>query len=105
MIHVDLRCAMKHHVHGFGDPAMLISGRKQLIDKAGDVLPGGHAGNRAGKDVVEHQRGNAEFGEGPAQSFFHHAIDAAAGEHGTAFHVNRAHRESEEHNAQDEPRG
>src|SRR5579859_5123407 len=105
MIQVDLRRAVKHLVHGFRNPAMLVSGSKQLIDKAGDILARGYAGNRAGEDVIKHQRGNAELGESPAESFFHHAIDAAAGEHGTAFHVNRAPREGEENDAKNDPRG
>jgi len=39
-----------------------------------------------------------------AQSFFHHAVDAGAGEHRTAFDIDRAHRKAEQHDAQDEPR-
>src|SRR6476646_3670038 len=62
MVYVNLRRAMEHAVHGPGYPAMLIRSCKQLIDKTGDVLSGSYAGNRAGEDVVEHQRGNAEFG-------------------------------------------
>ncbi len=77
------------------------SGGKQFIDQAGDVLSGGDAGNRAGEDVVKHQRGDAELGKGPAQSLFYHAIDAAAGKHGAAFHVDGAHGESKKHDAQE----
>ncbi len=75
----------------------------QLVHQAGDVLAGGHARDRPGENVVEHQRRDAELGEGAAQRLFHHAVNAAAGEHRTAFDVDRAHREAEQHDAENEP--
>ena len=67
--------------------------------------PGRHAGDRAGEDVIEHQRRDAELGEAAAQGLLDHAVNAAAGEHGAALHVDRAHREAEQHDAEDEPGG
>ena len=75
------------------------------FEQADDVLTGGHAGDRAGEDVVEHQGGDAELGEGAAEGLLDDAVDAAAGEHGTALDVDGAHREGEEHDAEDEPGG
>ena len=56
-----------------------------------------------GQNVIEHQRGDAEFGEGAAQGLLHHAVNAAAGKHRTALDVNRAHGEAEQHDAENEP--
>jgi hypothetical protein len=42
--------------------------------------------------------------ETPEMGLLNHAVNASAGEHGTAFHVDRAHREAEQHDGQDEPR-
>ena len=56
-----------------------------------------------GEDVIEHQRADAEFGEGAAERFFDDAINAATREHGTAFDVDGAYGEAEEHDAEDEP--
>src|SRR5579864_1258168 len=81
VVFVEVRRAMKHGVHGAGNPAMSIGGGKSFIHQAGDVLSRGNAGDGAGEDIVKHQRGNAEFGKGPAERFFHHAVDAAAREH------------------------
>ena len=94
---------MKHGMHGAGNPAMGIGGRSYFINKAGNVLPCGHAGDGPGKNVIKHQRRDAEFCQRSAQGFFHHAVDAAAREHGTALDVYRAHRERKEHYSQDEP--
>ena len=105
VVFIDMRRAVKHGVHGARNPAMGVGGGKEFVDQSGDVLSRGNAGDRAGEDVVEHQRGDAELGERPAQRLFHHAVDAAAGEHGAAFHVNRAHSEGKQHHAQDEPWG
>jgi hypothetical protein len=67
--------------------------------------PGGNAGDRTGQDVIEHQGGNAEFGEGAAESFFHDAIDAAPHEHGATLHIDGADSEGEQHDAQNKPWG
>src|SRR5216683_1427421 len=49
---------------------------KGLIQQSRDVLPRGNTRDGAGQDVVEHQGGNADLGQGPAQGFFHNAEDA-----------------------------
>src|SRR5215471_3914643 len=76
---------------------------KSLGGKADYVLARGHAGNRAGKDIVKHQGRNAYFGEGAAESLFNYAVDAATSEHGAAFNVNRADRIAEQHYGEYEP--
>ena len=58
-----------------------------------------------GEDVIEHQGGDAELGQRAAQRFFDDPVDAAADEHRTAFDVDGAHREREQHDPDDEPRG
>ena len=103
-VHRQLRRRMMPAQHGSRQPAMRGGYRHQLVQQAGNVLPGGNARDGPGQDVVEHQRGNAQLGEGAAQSLFHHAIHAAAGEHRAALHIHGAHRKGEEHDAQDEPR-
>ena len=75
-----------------------------FIEKADDVLPGGHAADRTGQNVVEHQGGNAEFGDRAAHGFFDDAINAATDEHAAAFDVDRADRVRKQHDAEDEPR-
>src|SRR5882757_10561047 len=84
---------------------MGVHGGQDFVDEAGDVLAGRDAGNGAGEDVLEHQGGDAEFGEGAAEGFFDYAVDAAADEHGTAFDVDGADSEGEEHDRDDEPGG
>ena len=76
---------------------------EKLVDNADEVLSGGNTADRAGKDVVKHQRGNGEFGECAAQRFLYDAIHAAAHEHAAAFHVNSSYRVGKQHDAQDEP--
>ena len=63
----------------------------ELVHQSGNVLPRGNAGDRPGQDVVEHQRRDADLGEGAAHRFLDDAIDAAADEHRAAFDVDRAH--------------
>ena len=104
VVHVELQEGMVRAGHpGHGEPAVAGTDDDQLIEKAGDVLAGGDAGDGPGEDVVEHQRGDAELGEGATKCFFHHAVDAAAREHGAALDIDRTHGEGEEHDAEDEP--
>ena len=77
---------------------------EQFADQAGEVLTGGHTADWAGKNVIEHQGGDAELRECAAQSAFHGAIDAAAHEHAAAFDVHRAHGIRKNHDGQNEPR-
>ena len=78
---------------------------QQLVGYPGKVLSRGHTADWPGEDVVEHQRGDRELGQGAAQRFLHHAVDAAAHEHAAAFHVDRADGIAEQHDREDEPRG
>ena len=77
---------------------------QQFADQAGEILARGDAADRAGQNVVEHQRGNAEFGERAAQSALDRAIHAPAHEHAAAFHVHGANGIRKQHDGQDEPR-
>src|SRR5882672_11736024 len=63
---------------------------QEIIDEPSKVLAGGDAADRAGQDVVEHERGDAEFCKRSAESHFHGAIHATAHEHAAAFYVHRA---------------
>ena len=67
--------------------------------------PADIAADRAGQDVVEHQRGDGELGQKPAHRLLDHAVDAAADEQRAAFDVDRADGVAEEHHGQDEPGG
>ncbi len=77
---------------------------RKLAHQSGEILARGDAADRAGEDVVEHQRRNAEFGERAAEGLFDRAINAPADEHAAALDVHRAHGVRENHDCQDEPR-
>ena len=88
-----------------GQPSVAGGDGEQLVEQAGNILSRGNTRDGAGEDVVKHECGDAKLGEGAAQRLLDDAIDAAAGEHGTALDINRAHREGEEHDAENEPGG
>src|SRR5208283_2194494 len=75
-----------------------------FVDEADDVLARGDATDGARQDVIEHQGGDAEFGQRAAHGFLDHAVDAAAHEHAAAFDVDGAHGIGKQHDAEDEPR-
>ena len=102
-VDVEVRRPVKHVVHGPRDPAVGLGRGEGVVDQSGDVLSRRNARNRAGQDVIKHQSGNADLGQGPAQRLFDHAVNAAADEHGAALHVNRPHGEGEQHHRHDEP--
>ena len=77
---------------------------QKLVDQSRQVLACRDAADRPRKDVVKHERGNAEFSECPAEGHFHGAIYAAAHKHAATFHVNRADCIGKHHDSQDEPR-
>src|SRR5713226_999030 len=76
----------------------------KLAEETAEVLPGGNTADWSGQNVVEHQRGNAEFREYPTKRLLYGAIDAAADKHAAAFNVDRAHGIRKQHDGQDEPR-
>ena len=78
---------------------------EELVEEAAEILAGGDAADRACKDVIEHQSGNAEFGEPAAEGLFYGAIDTAANEHTAAFDVHRADGVRKNHDGENEPRG
>ena len=104
-IDIELRRAVENVVDGARDPAMGVGGDHDFVHEADNVLAGGHTGNGASEDVVEHQRRDAELGERAAQGFLDHAVDAATHEHRAAFDVDGADRERKKHDADDEPGG
>ena len=86
-----------------GVPRMAEVGRG-LRHQADDVLPGRDAGDRAGQDVVEHQRGDRQLRQRPAHRLLDDAIDAAAREHRARLDVDGADGVREQHHAEHEPR-
>ena len=96
-IGAEVRCEVGGGVVVVGD------GGGDVVEHADDVLAGGDTGDGTGEDVVEHEGGDAEFGEGSAEGLLDDAIDAAAGEHGAAFDVDGADGEGEGDDAEDEP--
>jgi hypothetical protein len=89
--------------HDQRQPAVCGADGQHFVHEAGDVLAGRDARDGAGEDVIEHQGGDAQLGEGAAQRLLDDAIDATAGEHRTALDVNCPHGEGKEHDAEDEP--
>ncbi len=78
---------------------------EQLIDQADQILSCGDAADRAGQDVVEHERGDGNFRKRRAHRLFHDAIHAATREHRARLDVHGAHCVGEEHHREDEIRG
>ena len=76
---------------------------EELIEHTYEILPGRNAADRAGEDVIKHQRRNGKFGEGASQRFFHHAIHTAAHEHAAALDIHGSHRIRKQHDAENEP--
>src|SRR2546429_4923326 len=72
-------------MHGAGNPAMCVQGNEDIIDEAGDILPGRYAGDWPGQDVIEHEGGDAHFGQGSAQSFLHNPVHATPDKHRAAL--------------------
>ena len=75
----------------------------EIVQHPDDVLTGRDTRDRAGEDIVEHKRGDADLGECSAQGLFHDAIDAASREHRAALDVDCADRVREDIDAQDQP--
>jgi len=58
-----------------------------FVEKAAEILARRDAADGAGENVIEHEGGDAEFGEAAAEGLLDGAIDAAADEHAAAFDV------------------
>ena len=78
---------------------------REFIDQAGQILTRGDHADRAGQDKVEEQRRHGNAGEKRAHRVADHNVDAAPNKHGGTLHIERAHREAEQHDAQHEPGG
>ena len=76
---------------------------EQLVEHADEILACRNAADRAGEDVIKHQRRNGELREGSSQRFFHHAVHTAAHEHAAALDVHGSHRIRKQHDAENEP--
>ncbi len=76
---------------------------RRLVEQARQIEAGADATDRAGQDVIEHQRRDGELGKCSAHRLVHDTVNAAAHEHGRAFHVDAADGVAEQHDAQDEP--
>ena len=104
VIHVELEwIAVRIHQRR-REPVAGVRHVHQFVHQAGDVLARGYARDRPRQNVVEHQRRDAELRKRAAKRFLHHAVNAAAREHRAAFDVHCAHREAEQHDAENEPR-
>jgi len=57
---------MEDVVDSAGNPAMHVGSDKGFVDQTDDVLARRYPGYRPGKDVIEHQGGDAELGQGAA---------------------------------------
>src|SRR5215813_1166680 len=91
------RCAFREMT--FGKVEIL----EEFIEEAAEILASGDAADRAGKNVIEHQGGDGEFGKATTEGLLDGAIDAPADEHAAAFDVHRADRVREDHDGKDEP--
>src|SRR5256886_6663233 len=76
---------------------------KKLAQETAGILTGGNIANRAGQDIVKHQRGDAEFCEAAPEGLLDSAVNAAAYEHARAFHVDDADRVRDKHDGENEP--
>src|SRR5579864_8316698 len=74
-----------------------------LVKKSSQILSSGYAAYRAGENVVEHERGDGELGQGRAHGLLDHAVHAAPDEHAAALEIHLRDGVSEEHHSQDEP--
>ena len=102
-VDVEVRGAVKYVVNSARDPAVGVGGDHHFVQQSDNVLASRHTGDGAGQDVIEHQRGDAEFRECAPQSLFDNFIYAAAHKHRAALHVDGSHREREQHDADNEP--
>ena len=75
----------------------------EFVQQASQILSRADAADGAGKDVIEDQCGNRKARHERPHGIADHHINAAAHEHAAAFHIDRAHREAEQHHAQDKP--
>ena len=62
-----------------------------FVHETGKILAGADDTDRSRQDVIEQQR------------VAHHDVNAAAHEHGGTLHINRAHGETEQHDAENKP--
>ncbi len=76
---------------GFRKRSAQVGMLREIAEQAAKVLSGRYAADRPGQDVVEHQRGNAELRQRPAQRLLDRAVPPAAHEHAAAFYIHRAY--------------
>ncbi len=76
-----------------------------LVDEPGEIEARANAADRAGQDVVEHERGNGELGKRSAHRLVHNFVDTSSHEHAAALNVDSFYGVREQHDAEDEPRG
>src|SRR5882762_6842084 len=76
---------------GFRKRSAQVGMLREIAEQAAKVLSGRYAADRPGQDIVEHQRGNAELRQRPAQRLLDRAVHPAAHEHAAAFYIHRAY--------------
>src|SRR5204863_9913805 len=75
----------------------------ELFEQSSEILAGRDHADRAGKDVIENERGNGELGHEVPHAVPNHDVYAAAHEHAAALEVHGSNGEAEQHHRQDEP--
>ena len=86
---------------------MLALDREQVqhvAEESHQIRPGRDCGDRAGEDVIEHERGNGQFRHAAAHRTFDDLVHATTGEHRAALDIHGSHGIAEEHDGEDEPR-
>jgi len=64
VIHIELEGVVVRIHQGGWKPVAVVGHCHQFIHQAGNILAGGNTRDRPCKDVIEHQRRNADLGEG-----------------------------------------
>ena len=76
---------------------------QQFVQQADQIKTCRYAADRARQNVVEHQSGDRELGQGGTHGLLDHAVHAATHEHAAALDVERRHRACKQHDGEDEP--
>ena len=74
-----------------------------FVDQPSEILAGADAADRSGEDVIEQQSRNGKARDERSHRVTYDDVHTAAYKHAAAFHVDRAHGETEQHDAKDEP--
>jgi hypothetical protein len=76
----------------------------KFVEQLAEVQSGADHADWSGQNVVEHQCRDGQARHEASHGVAHHDIHSAAHEHAARFQVHGTHRETEEHDREDEPR-